>query len=140
MVRHEIFKSPTRQDLKDALKRIAWSDTKWDRTPTEKYQLFRHNLNIKFSVWLLFVKKKIMPTHYDSTISMDKVILHYCIMEEIPVNMDKIICEHILVWVKHLHGARPLPYLIEQLCLLTLTNFPKIEVKDGRCTIPGLIP
>ncbi|KAA0053481.1 protein MNN4-like [Cucumis melo var. makuwa] len=80
-----------RNDLKDALKRIAWSDTKWDRTPTEKYQLFRHNLNIKFSVWLLFVKKKIMPTHYDSTISMDKVILHYCIMEEIPVNMDKII-------------------------------------------------
>lgn len=39
-----IFKNPMREDMRDVLKTIAWLATTWDITPTEKYQLFLHNL------------------------------------------------------------------------------------------------
>lgn len=61
---HTIFKNPTWQDMKDVLEGIACPNTKWYRTPTEKYQFFLHNLNTEASVWLLFVKKKIMSTRH----------------------------------------------------------------------------
>lgn len=73
--------------MKDTLERISWPNTKCDRLPIGKYQLFLHNLNAKASAWLLFVKKKIMPTRHDNTISMEKGILLYYIMEEISVNV-----------------------------------------------------
>lgn len=81
--------------------------------PIGKYQLFPHNSNIEASVWLLFMKNKIMPTRHNSTISKDKEMLLYCIIEEILMNVDEIICEHILEWVKHPHNTRPFSYLIE---------------------------
>uniref|UniRef100_A0A9I9DXP4 Uncharacterized protein n=1 Tax=Cucumis melo TaxID=3656 RepID=A0A9I9DXP4_CUCME len=34
---HAIFKNPLEQDLEDALKRVAWPETKWDKTPIGKY-------------------------------------------------------------------------------------------------------
>ncbi|TYK07557.1 hypothetical protein E5676_scaffold544G00280 [Cucumis melo var. makuwa] len=80
--------------------------TKWDRTPTRKY--------------------------HDSTISMDKITLIYCIMEEILENVGQIIYEDIITWVKHPRGARPFPHLIEKLCLKacsTLEKLLKIAVK-----------
>lgn len=58
-------------------------------------------------------------------------------MEELPVNIGEIICEHILTWVKHPHGARPFLLLIEKLCLkacLALEKLPQVKVKDGVCT------
>lgn len=72
--------------MKDTLKRIAWLGTKWDIMSIEKYQLFPHNLNTYANVWLFFTKKKIMLMRHDNMISMDKAMLLYCIMEEIPVN------------------------------------------------------
>lgn len=91
----KLFKNPTREDMKDVLKTIAWPGTKWDLTPTWKYQLFPYNLNTYVSVWLFFVNMKIMSMRHYITISMDKAMLLYYIMEEIPVNVSKIICEHI---------------------------------------------
>ncbi|KAA0032726.1 drebrin-like [Cucumis melo var. makuwa] len=74
-----------------------------------------------------------MPTRHDNTISMDKIVLIYCIMEELPVNVGEIICEHIFAWVKHPQGSRPFPHLIEKLCLKacpSLEKLPQVEVKD----------
>ena len=93
---HIIFKNPLEQDLEDALKGATWPGTRWDKTSIGKYQLFSHNLYTDASVRLVFVKKKIMPTRHDNTISMDRIMLIYCIMEELAVNVGKIICEHIL--------------------------------------------
>lgn len=61
-------------------------------------------------------------------------MLVYCIMKEILTNIDKIINEHILAWVKHPYGARAFMFLIEKLCLkacLALEKLPHVEVKDG---------
>lgn len=43
-----------------------------------------------------------MPTRHDGTISMERIMLVYCIMEEILVNIDEIISEHIIasLWNK----------------------------------------
>ncbi|KAA0041933.1 hypothetical protein E5676_scaffold306G001360 [Cucumis melo var. makuwa] len=131
---HAIFKNPQERDLEYALKRVAWSGTKWDITITRRYHLFLHNLNIEVSIWLVFEKKKIIPTRHDIAISMERIMLVYCIMEEIPMNIGEIISEHIIAWVKHLHGARPFSYLIEKFYLkacLALNQLPQVEVKDG---------
>ncbi|KGN57727.1 hypothetical protein Csa_009739 [Cucumis sativus] len=85
-------------------------------------------------IWLVLIKKKIMPTRHVSTISMERVMLVYCIMKKILVNIGKIISNHIIALVKHPRGARPFSYLIEQLCLracLMLEKLPQVEVKDG---------
>ncbi|KAA0058409.1 hypothetical protein E5676_scaffold76994G00060 [Cucumis melo var. makuwa] len=82
-----------------------------------------------------------MPTHQDNMISMDKTILLYCNIEEILVNVGKIICEHIQAWVRHPHDARPLPNLIEQIFLkacFALKNLLKTMVKDEICTITSV--
>lgn len=42
---HPIFKEPLDCDKQDTLEKVAWLRTKWDITPTEKYQLLLHNLN-----------------------------------------------------------------------------------------------
>ena len=115
-------------------KRVAWSRTKWEITQTGKYQLFLHNLNTKANIWLVFVKKKIMPTRHDNTISMEYIILVYCIIEEIRMNVGEIISKHIIAWVTHPRPARPFLHPIEKLCLkacLTLDKLPQVEVKDG---------
>ncbi|KAA0064201.1 hypothetical protein E6C27_scaffold548G001430 [Cucumis melo var. makuwa] len=75
-----------------------------------------------------------MPTHHDSTISMEQSVLVYCIMEHLLVNIGKIISKHIIAWVKHPHEARHFMHLIERLCLkacLSLEQLPYVEVKDG---------
>uniref|UniRef100_A0A9I9DM11 Protein MNN4-like n=1 Tax=Cucumis melo TaxID=3656 RepID=A0A9I9DM11_CUCME len=58
VIGHAIFKNPTQQDMQDALARVSWPGTKWDRTPTGKYQLFPHNLNTAANVRLLFCQEK----------------------------------------------------------------------------------
>ncbi|TYK00908.1 hypothetical protein E5676_scaffold602G00710 [Cucumis melo var. makuwa] len=78
-----------------------------------------------------------MRTRQESIVSMDRMMLIYCIMEELQVNLGEIICEHILECVKHPYGARSFPHLIEKLCLktcLALEKLPQVEVKDGMCT------
>uniref|UniRef100_A0A9I9DWR4 Uncharacterized protein n=1 Tax=Cucumis melo TaxID=3656 RepID=A0A9I9DWR4_CUCME len=65
---------------------------------------------------------------------MERIMLVYCIMEEIPMKIGEIISEHIIAWVKHPHGARPFLHLIEKFCLKacpTLDQLPQVEVKDG---------
>ncbi|KGN44535.1 hypothetical protein Csa_015502 [Cucumis sativus] len=47
-----IFKNSTPKDMDDGLKTITWLKTEWDNKPTEKYQLFSHNLNTCASIWL----------------------------------------------------------------------------------------
>lgn len=58
VIGHAIFKNSTQQDMQDALARVSWPGTKWDRTPTGKYQLFPHNLNTAANVRLLFCQEE----------------------------------------------------------------------------------
>ncbi|KAA0054403.1 drebrin-like [Cucumis melo var. makuwa] len=86
------------------------------------------------STELVFVKKKMMPTRHDNTISMERIMMVYCIIEHLLVNIGKTIREHIIAWVKHPRGARHFPNLIEKLCLNAcpmLEQLPQVEVKDG---------
>lgn len=69
------FKEPSDRDMQDALDTVAWSDTTWGVTPIEKYHLFQCNLKIVKSVWLVFIKKKLIPTCHDSTISIERIML-----------------------------------------------------------------
>lgn len=101
--------------MQDTLAIVAWPRINWDITQAGKYQLFSNNLNTRANVWLMFIKKKFMPTHNDNTISMDKIMLLCRIMEEITMNVGELICEHIIACVNHPHGVRPFPHLIEQL-------------------------
>ncbi|TYJ96034.1 hypothetical protein E5676_scaffold2612G00500 [Cucumis melo var. makuwa] len=63
------------------------------------------------------IRHNIMPTRHDNTISLERIMLLYCIMMEIPVNVGEIIYNHLTTWVKHPHGAKPFLCLIEQLCI-----------------------
>uniref|UniRef100_A0A9I9E1S3 Putative plant transposon protein domain-containing protein n=1 Tax=Cucumis melo TaxID=3656 RepID=A0A9I9E1S3_CUCME len=130
-------REPSDCDMQEALERVAWARKKWDVTSIKKYRLFLHNLTTEASVWLVFIKKKLMPTRHDNTISFERIMLLYCIMEEIPVDVDEIICDHIKAWVQHPRGAKPFPHLIERLCLRScseLEQSPQIAcVQDGMC-------
>ncbi|KAA0063397.1 hypothetical protein E5676_scaffold828G00250 [Cucumis melo var. makuwa] len=90
-----------------------------------------HNLNNEAKVWYVFIKKKIMPTRNDSTISMDKIMLIYCIIEEIPVNMGEIILQPILLS----RDKRELLNLLLQTCLIHPQ--PKCQAFDDPQTNQG---
>lgn len=117
---HVIFKNPKIRDLQEALEKVTWPRTNWDRIPTGKYQLFPFNLNIKASVWFVFIKKNIMPTRHDSTISMERIIHLYCIMMEISMNVGEIICEHLIARVKH--PRREKPFLLRNSILMCVQS------------------
>ncbi|KAA0049611.1 hypothetical protein E5676_scaffold94G00910 [Cucumis melo var. makuwa] len=85
--------------MQDVLANVAWPGTKWDRTPTGKYQLFSHNLNTAVSLWLVFIKKNIIQLA--TTAPYPWIMFLYCIMIEIPVTIGEIICKHLVAWVKH---------------------------------------
>uniref|UniRef100_A0A9I9DKC0 Protein MNN4-like n=1 Tax=Cucumis melo TaxID=3656 RepID=A0A9I9DKC0_CUCME len=73
-----------------------------------------------------------MPTRHDNTISMERIMMVYCIIEHLLVNIGKTIREHIIAWVKHPRGARHFPNLIEKLCLNAcpmLEQLPQVENK-----------
>ncbi|KAA0047856.1 hypothetical protein E6C27_scaffold133G001210 [Cucumis melo var. makuwa] len=112
---HGIFKNPKDRNLQEALEKAKWSGTKWDQIPTYMYQLFPHNLTTEASVWLVFIKKNIMPTHHDNIISMERIMLLYYIIMEILVNVGEIICEHLTAGVKHPREAQQFSRLIKQL-------------------------
>ena len=90
--------------------------------------------NDKASVWLMFIKKNIMPTRHNSTISIERIMLLYCIMMEISINVGKIICEHLTTWIKHPCRAKSFPCLIKQLCIKAcseLEKSPQVQVNNG---------
>ncbi|KAA0049837.1 hypothetical protein E5676_scaffold118G00350 [Cucumis melo var. makuwa] len=103
---HAIFKNLQERDLEDILKRIAWPETRWDILPT-RVSLFPHNLNTEANIWLVFVKKKMMPTLHDNTISIERMVLVYDIMEHLLVNIGEKISEHIKLGLGTLVGQDP---------------------------------
>ncbi|KAA0039027.1 protein MNN4-like [Cucumis melo var. makuwa] len=88
------------------------------------------------------MKKKTLKEQFKkSTISMERIMLLYCIMMEILVNVGEIICEHVTAWVKHPHGSKFFPCLIEQLCIkacLELEKSLQVQESDGVCSRPTL--
>ncbi|KAA0041264.1 hypothetical protein E5676_scaffold32G00800 [Cucumis melo var. makuwa] len=136
---HLIFENPKARDLQDALENIIWPGTKWDRMPTEKYQLFPNDLNTEVSVWLVFIKKNIMPTRHDSTISMEIIMLLYYNGDSNQFN--EISCEHLIAWVKHPCGAKPFLCLTKQLYIKAYPELEKsqqVQVSNGVCIGPTL--
>lgn len=99
------------------MEKVTWPGTKWDRTPTGKYQLFLHNLNTVASVWMVFIKKNIIPTCHDNTISMDRIMPVYCIMMEIPVNVGEIISKNLTTRIKHPRGVNAFLHFTKQFCI-----------------------
>ncbi|KAA0042385.1 hypothetical protein E5676_scaffold477G00940 [Cucumis melo var. makuwa] len=54
--------------------------------------------------------------------------------EEIPMNVGKIICQHMVEWVKHPRRIKPFPHLTKHFCIkacLELEKIPQITVMGG---------
>ncbi|TYK19520.1 hypothetical protein E5676_scaffold1836G00150 [Cucumis melo var. makuwa] len=106
-----IFKNPKDRDLQEALVKALGLGQEYNA-----YMARQHNLNGKNHVVV-------------------------CIMMEIPVDVDEIICEDLTTWIHHPCRAKPFLHLIKQLCLNAcpkLEKFPQVQVCDRVCTRPTL--
>ncbi|KAA0067453.1 hypothetical protein E6C27_scaffold40G001190 [Cucumis melo var. makuwa] len=67
---HQLINKPTKGLVRRMLGVIAWPCVDWESLAnvyhaTVKLQLYPHQLTIEASIWLFFIKIKILPMHHD---------------------------------------------------------------------------
>ncbi|TYK15967.1 hypothetical protein E5676_scaffold94G00870 [Cucumis melo var. makuwa] len=126
-------------DAKKIIKLIVWPEADCTSTPTRRLQLFPHQLTIEANVWLFFIKKKIFPTHHDSTILTEYALVLYCINAKKPFNLGYVMNEAFLSWMRNPKNAKPFPTTVKKLCLKYLDEepreIPQIDMVGGKCNL-----
>ena len=88
---NKIIESTSTEVLEDALRVMAKPGAKWDVSPTGIKMLSASSLTPEANLWVYLVKKRLIPTTHDKTVSRDRVVAAYCIMRRITIDVGRII-------------------------------------------------
>ena len=77
--------------MEDAIQVLAKPGAKWDVSPTGIKTLSASSLRPEANLWVYLVKKRLIPTTHDKTVSRDRVMAAYCIMRRINLDVGRII-------------------------------------------------
>lgn len=102
-----LIAEPTKGDARMIIQLIAWLGAGWTRTTTRSLQLYPHQLTTEANVWLFFIKKKIIPMRYDSTVPIEYMLLLYCKMAKQPFNLGYMMNEAFLGLMRNSKGTKP---------------------------------
>lgn len=91
--------------------------SKWDISPTGIKTLPANFLLLDANMWVYFVKMQLIPTTHDKTVSPDRVMAAYCIMQRIPLDVGHVIAAQIRTVFSKPSGQLFFPWLIMRLCV-----------------------
>lgn len=112
-----LLMSPIQENYDKALHYAAHSGVEWDISRRGVRTLPSRHLTPEASVWLYFVKSRLMPTTHDSSVSADRMLLLYAMFAGLKINVGKLIVDEIYRCSMKKTGKLFFPSLITQLCL-----------------------
>jgi len=77
---NRIMSTPTDAEMNDALTIIAKPGSEWNTSPKGIQSLAPNCLIAEANLWLYFIKRSLLPTTHDASISRDRAMVIYCIM------------------------------------------------------------
>jgi len=77
---NRIMSTPTEAEMNDALTSIAKPGSNWNTSPKGIQTLAPSCLIAEANLWLYFIKRSLIPTTHDASISRDRAMVIYCIM------------------------------------------------------------
>ena len=92
---NKIIESTPTELMEDAIRVLAKPGAKWDVSPTGIKTLSASSLRPEANLWVYLVKKRLIPTTHDKTVSRDRVMAAYCIMRRITLDVGRIIAAQI---------------------------------------------
>lgn len=102
--------------MQDAVWLMAKPGSKWDTSPIGIKMLPLKCLMPKTNLWVYFIKKQLIPTTHDTTISRDRIMATYYFMHRIPLDVGRIIAAQIISVFSKPWGQFFFPSLIMGLC------------------------
>jgi len=99
---NKIIDDPTEQQLEDALRVLTQPGMKWSVSLKGIKTLASKILLLEARLWVYFVKKCLIPTSHDKTISRDRVMAAYCIARGIPIDVGRLIASQIRGFMGHI--------------------------------------
>ena len=109
--------APAAEDFDKALQYVATPDSQWCISSGGVRTLMHTALLPEAGIWLNFLKCRLMPTTHDTTVSQERVLLLYCLLAGLSINVGRLICRQITSCAKKKKGKLFFPSLITQLCI-----------------------
>jgi len=113
---NRIMSTPTDAELNDALSIIAKPGSEWNTSPKGIQTLAPTCLIAEANLWLYFIKRSLIPTTHDASISRDCAMVIYCIMRGIRLDVGRIIAPQIRGLFFKPRGQLFFPFLVTRLC------------------------
>lgn len=92
--RNRMMESLMQEEMEDILKTITKSVSKWNTSSKGIKTLALTCLIVEAHLWLYFIKRYLLPTMHDATISKDRAAI-YCITRRIQLDIGRIIAPQI---------------------------------------------
>lgn len=113
---NRIMSTPTEAEMNDALKIIAKPGSEWNTSPKDIQTLAPTCLIAEANLWLYFIKRSLIPTTHDASISRDHAMVIYCIMRGIRLDVGHIIAPQIRGLFFKPRDQLFFPFLVTRLC------------------------
>jgi len=113
---NRIMSTPTDAEMNDALTIIAKPGSEWNTSPKGIQSLAPNCLIAEANLWLYFIKRSLLPTMHDASISRDRAMVIYCIMRGIQLDVGHIIAPQIRGLFFKPRGQLFFPFLVTRLC------------------------
>ena len=107
---------PTEAKMNDALTTISKPGSKSNTSPKGIHTLAPTCLIAEANLWLYFIKRSLIPTTHDASISRDRAMVIYCIMRGIRLDVGRIIAPQIRGLFFKPRGQLFFPFLVTRLC------------------------
>ncbi|KAE8680640.1 hypothetical protein F3Y22_tig00111372pilonHSYRG00020 [Hibiscus syriacus] len=98
------------------LEDLCFENTEWNGRQTSRYSVNRERLQPRAKLWNHFLKHKLMPTSYNTTVSLSRLLLLHSIKESCPIDVGRIIVQQVNDCLGKKASALVFPNLITALC------------------------
>ncbi|XP_038876674.1 chromatin assembly factor 1 subunit A-like, partial [Benincasa hispida] len=92
---NKIIDDPTEQQMEDALQVLMQLGMKWSVSLKGVSTLASKSLLLEGRLWVYLVKKRLISTTHDKTVSRDRVMATYCIVRSIPIDVGQLIARQL---------------------------------------------
>ena len=113
--------------LGEILRTLCVEGTTWTRASRGSMTFPHTSLKPGPLLWYHFLRFRLMPSTHDHVIHRERVVLLYCIVEGLIINVGSIIKQQIGVCASHNSGTLWFPCLISQLCRAYDVNIDESE-------------
>jgi len=114
---NKIIDDPSEEQMDDTLKILTHPGTQWSVSMKGIKTLTSNKLLLEARLWVCLVKRRLILTSYDKTVSRDRVMAAYCIARGIPIDVGQLIAKQIQGFLGHVRGRYFFPWIVSSLCL-----------------------